>query len=587
MKTDTMTDEHRLTRPAVTQAEGLLAQMTLREKIGQITQVEKNSLTPDEAREHAIGSVLSGGGGYPASNTPAAWLEMVNGYQRAARDTRLGIPLLYGVDAVHGHNNLRGATIFPHNIGLGAARDPELVERVARATADEMTATGVQWNFAPTLAVPHDLRWGRTYEGYGQETELVARLGEAYVRGLQSTQPPVAATAKHFIGDGATAFGTSTYVNENYHYLLDQGNMMLDEASLRTRLLPPYLAALEAGALTVMASFNSWNGLKLHAHRYLLTDLLKGELGFGGFVVSDWQAVDQVAVDYDEAVVLALNAGVDMVMVPFDYLRFIAAATRAVEGGAVPMERLDDAVTRILRVKQALGLFERPVVAGDLAAVGRAPHRVLAREAVRRSLVLLKNEGALPIRRDVATVFVGGQAADDMGMQCGGWTIEWLGKVGDITPGTTILGGIREAAGPGMQVEFAADGLFAGRAAVGVAVAGEAPYAEGMGDRADLALSADDAALIERMRASCDRLILVLVSGRPLIVTEQLPMVDAVVAAWLPGTEGGGVADVLCGDCAFSGKLSYVWPRSMEQVPQSALNGGAPLFECGFGLAAG
>ncbi len=573
---------------AAAQVEGLLRQMTLQEKIGQITQVEKNSLSAEEAREHCIGSVLSGGGGYPAPNTPAAWLEMVNGYQRAALETRLRIPLLYGVDAVHGHNNVRGATIFPHNIGLGAARDPELVERIARATADEMTATGVQWNFAPTVAVPQDIRWGRTYEGFGQDTALVARLGAAYVRGVQGARPPVAATAKHFIGDGATGFGTSTFVNDNYHYLLDQGDVALDEASLRARYLPPYLAALEAGALTVMASFNSWNGLKLHAHRYLLTDLLKGELRFGGLVVSDWQAVDQVAENYDEAVVLALNAGVDMVMVPFDYRRFIAAATLAVERGAVPMARLDDAVMRILRVKEALGLSDEPVVQGDPKVVGSAPHRALAREAVRRSLVLLKNENsALPLRRDAATVFVGGRAADDMGMQCGGWTIEWLGKTGDITPGTTILSGIRDAAGPGTAVEYAADGLFASRAAVGVAVAGEAPYAEGMGDRADLALRAEDVAMIERMRANCDRLILVLVTGRPMIITEQLPVVDAVVAAWLPGTEGGGVADMLFGDCTFTGKLSYIWPRSMAQVPLSALNGGAPLFEFGFGETAG
>jgi beta-glucosidase len=581
-----MTDNRHPALARENRLEALLEQMTLAEKIGQITQAEKNSLTPDEVRTLHLGSVLSGGGGYPTPNTPEAWLEMVNGFRQAALETRLGIPLLYGVDAVHGHNNVRGATIFPHNIGLGAANDPGLVERIARATAAELAATGVQWNFAPTVAVPQDIRWGRTYEGYGETAERVAALGAAYVRGLQEAQPPVAATAKHFIGDGATAYGTSNFANEGYAYLLDQGDARLDEATLRARFLPPYLAALRAGVLTVMASFNSWNGLKLHAHRYLLTEVLKGELGFAGLIVSDWQAVDQVAADYDDAVQAALNAGIDMVMVPFDYRRFIDAATRAVEAGAVPLSRLDDAVRRVLRVKLRLGLFEGPAPAGTpLEAVGCAAHRALAREAVRRSVVLLKNEaGTLPIRRDTTALFVGGPAADDIGAQCGGWTIEWLGKRGAITPGTTILDGLREAAGPGLRVEYAAEGQFAGRAEVGVAVVAEEPYAEGMGDRASLALGEADTALIERMRASCERLVLVILSGRPLIVTDLLPRVDALVAAWLPGTEGAGVADLLLGEAAFTGRLPYTWPRTMDQVPLSALDGAAPLFARDFGL---
>jgi beta-glucosidase len=573
-------------RLSAERVETLLSQMTLAEKIGQMTQVEKNSISPEETRERCIGSVISGGGGAPAQNTPAAWLAMVEAYRQAALETRLGIPLIYGADAVHGHNNVYGATVFPHNIGLGAVGDAGLVERIAGATAEEVAATGIRWDFAPTLAVPQDIRWGRTYEGFSERTELVTRLGRAAVRGLQSAPWRVAATAKHFIGDGGTQFGSSETVIADQRYLLDQGETRMDEATLRALFLPPYLAAIEEGVLAVMASFNSWNGVRMHAHRRLLADVLKGELGFAGLVVSDWQAIDQISSDYQRAVVSAINAGVDMTMVPYDYRRFIAEATLAVEQGEIPIERIDDAVRRILGVKFALGLFdpdisERP----PLARVGAVDHRTLAREAVRKSLVLLKNaNGSLPIPKDVPVIFLGGEAADDIGLQCGGWTVQWLGGHGRITPGTTLLEATRRAVSPSTRVEFDPAGEQAGRAGVGIAVVAEEPYAEGMGDRADLTLPERDRALVARMRAKCDRLILLVLSGRPLILTEQAEQVDGVVAAWLPGTEGDGLADVLFGDAPFSGKLPYAWPRSMDQIPLRAHPGAVPLFPFGFGL---
>lgn len=586
--------------------EALLAEMTLAEKIGQMTQVEKNSLTPQDVADYAIGSVLSGGGGNPTPNTPAAWAAMVRSFQEAALRSRLGIPLLYGVDAVHGHNNLRGATIFPHNIGLGATGDPELVARVARATARELLATNVHWNFAPAVSVPRDIRWGRTYEGFSEDTELVSALGAAYVRGLQGPDvvgdggvtPRVLASVKHFLGDGGTAWGTTRSYGwlpaglwqsqDGVRWQIDQGDTQVDEATLRAVHLPPYAAAIAAGARNIMVSYSSWNGLKLHAHRYLLTDVLKGELGFDGFLVSDWLAVQQLDADLDRAVALAIGAGLDMVMVPFDYRAFIAAVTRGVEAGAIALERIDDAVRRILRVKYELGLFERPF--GDeglLAEIGGTAHRQVAREAVAKSLVLLKNEGgALPLPSSIGRILVAGAAADDIGMQCGGWTIEWQGGRGPITPGTTLLEAIRSTVASGTVVDYLPDGAFRGgeRAEVGVIVIGEPPYTEGEGDRADLSLAAEDVVLVERVRQHCDRLIVILLSGRPLLVEPALELSDAFIAAWLPGTEGQGGADVLFGAVPFTGHLPYAWPQSMAQVPLDRAAGESG-FPRGYGLS--
>lgn len=569
----------------------LLSRMTLAEKIGQMTQVEKNSIAPEDVTTYFVGSVLSGGGGAPQPNTPAAWRAMVGAYQDAALATRLAIPILYGVDAVHGHNNLYGATIFPHNIGLGAAGDPALVTAIAAATAEELAATGVHWNFAPVVAVPQDIRWGRTYEGYGESTALVSELGAAFVRGTQDGG--ILATPKHFIGDGGTAFGSST----SGSYMLDQGDMRVDEATLRRLFLPPYAAAIDAGARSVMASFSSWNGDKVHGSSYLLTDLLKGELGFDGFVVSDWQAIDQLPGDYYGDVVTAINAGIDMVMVPYDYRTFIATLTRAVEQGDVPLARIDDAVSRILRVKFEQGLFEQPLAAApEDDASAAAEHRALARTAVQRSLVLLKNDDALPLSAAADLILVAGAAADDIGRQAGGWTITWQGSSGAITPGSTILEGIRANAGPATRVEYDRAGRFdqvvdaAGAplpAAVCVGVVGEDPYAEGVGDRRTLALAASERNMLARLQERCTRLVVVLVSGRPLVISAELPDWDALVAAWLPGSEGGAVADVLFGAVPFVGTLPYSWPASDDHLPVNINRDpqpGEPLFPFGYGI---
>ncbi|MBK8032906.1 MAG: glycoside hydrolase family 3 protein [Chloroflexi bacterium] len=583
------------TQPIETRVEDLLARMTLAEKIGQMTLVEKNSLNPQAVFDYFIGGVLSGGGGYPNPNTPEAWLQMVTAFQDAALDTRLGIPIIYGVDAVHGHNNVRGATIFPHNIGLGAARNAELVEQIGAATAAELMATGIYWNYAPVLAPVQDIRWGRTYESFGENTELVTDLGLAFMNGLQGDPLMVLATPKHYLGDGGTTWGTSSFGPNN----MDRGDTQVDEATLRELYLPPYIEAVDSGALTLMVSFSSWNGVPMHAHEYLITDVLKGELGFTGFVVSDWQGIDLVNADYYQAVVASINAGVDMNMVPQDYRRFITTLTRAVEAGDVPQERIDDAVRRILRAKFAVGLFDR--VTGDGAAldvVGSAEHRALARQAVSESLVLLKNEDALPLAADATTIFVAGSAADDIGIQSGGWTIEWQGGMGDITIGTTILEGITAVAGTDTHIAFERLGRFesihdaAGNPAMadyGIVIVGEEPYAEWEGDNAYLALSRGDRTTIERVREQSEKLIVIVVSGRPLVITEPLNLADAVVAAWLPGTEGAGVADVLFGAVPFTGTLPFTWLRSADQLPFDFANlptegCDAPLFPYGYGL---
>lgn len=582
--------------------EDLLVRMTLAEKIGQMTLVEKNSIKDKDITDKFIGGLLSGGGGYPSRNTPEGWSEMVNGFQEYALQTRLGIPLIYGVDAVHGHGNLRGATIFPQNIGLGATRDPDLVERIGQTTAVEMAATGIYWNFAPVVAVPQDIRWGRTYEGYSENTELVSKLGAAYIKGLQnvgsspnlSAPTTVLATAKHFVGDGGTAWGSSdTFIMQQF--MLDQGVTDVDEATLRAVHLSPYVAAIDTGAMSIMVSFSSWGGMKMHAQKYLLTDVLKGELDFKGFLVADWQGIDQIPGDYYSDIVTSINAGLDMIMVPYDYDAFINGLTEAVNNGDVPLERIDDAVRRILTVKFQLGLFERPFADESLLPLVRSDeHRELAREAVRKSLVLLKNDNnTLPLAKDTPLIFVAGQGANDIGIQSGGWTIEWQGKSGDITPGTTILEAIRNTVSENTIVLYNRWGEFDRVtdevADVGIVVMGEMPYAEGVGDDEDLTLSEGDIAVIERVREGSKKVVVILISGRPMIVTEHLDQWDVFIAAWLPGTEGQGVADVLFGDYPFTGKLPYTWPRAMDQIPfdfdhMEPTGPEAPLFPFGYGL---
>lgn len=574
--------------PIADRVDDLLAQMTLAEKIGQMTLVEKNSIVDADITNLFIGGLLSGGGGYPENNTPEGWADMVDGFQRYALDSRLGIPLIYGVDAVHGHNNVKGAVIFPHNIGLGAANDPALMERIGQITAAEMAATGIYWNYAPAVSVPQDVRWGRTYEGYSQDPALVSSLAAAYLRGMQgenlAAADTVIGTAKHYVGDGGTAWGTGSS-----GYQIDQGDTQVDEATLRSVHLPPYIAAIEAGARSIMISFSSWNGEKLHGHDYLIDDVLKGELGFSGFVVSDWGGIDAVSSDYYDAVVKATNAGIDMNMVPYDYRRFIDALTKAVEEGDVPLERIDDAVRRILTVKFELGLFEQPFANRDLLAeVGSDAHRQTARDAVAQSLVLLKNDDSiLPLSKEVPALFVAGAAADDIGIQSGGWTIEWQGKTGAITPGTTILQGIQAAVGSSTEIEYSPSGNFSGNPAavdaLCLAVVGEPPYAEGKGDSSALGLPAGETRVLRRLEEACAKLVVILVSGRPIIVTDDVDQWDALVAAWLPGTEGQGVADVLFGDVPFRGKLPVTWPASTDQLPMGS-SAEAPLFPFGFGL---
>ena len=568
--------------PVATRLADLLARMSLDEKLGQMTQAERASVTNAQITQFRIGSVLSGGGSAPAPNNPASWANMIDGMQNAALATPWQIPLIYGADAVHGHNNVVGATIFPHNIGLGAARDPALMEAIGRAVAEEVTGTGVRWNFAPCVCVARNDRWGRTYESYGEKPEI-GNSYATFVTGLQGASlggpASVLATAKHYVGDGGTTNGT------------DQGNAQISESELRAIHLPPFQAAVARGVGSIMVSFSSWNGQKLHGHEYLLNTVLKTELGFTGFVVSDWNGVDQIdgatglsATDVRTAV----NAGVDMVMVPTAWQTFISLLRTEVQAGRVAMSRIDDANRRILRKKFELGLFERPLADRSYAStLGSAAHRTLARQAVARSQVVLKNAGGvLPLARDNNRVFVAGKSADNIGYQSGGWTISWQGGSGNVTPGTTILQGIRNTVGSSTTVTYSANGSGIDSSyRVALAVVGETPYAEGRGDRTGaLGLDTTDLNTINTLRASGVPVVVVLVSGRPMDIASQINNWSGLVASWLPGTEGQGVADVLFGVTAPTGKLPVTWMQSASQQPINDGDGKPALFPYGFGL---
>ena len=567
------------------QVKALLAQMTLDEKIGQMTQPEQSALKDQsDIEKYFVGSLLSGGDSDPAEgNSLQAWTNLYDRLQQHTEKTRLRIPILYGIDAVHGHNNVLGAVVFPHNIGLGCTRNPALIEKVERITAEEIRATGIQWGFGPCVAVPQDIRWGRTYEGFSEDPKLVRELAGPAVRGFQgaSLDDPlgVLACAKHYVGDGGTTFG-STRDGKG----LDQGDTRVDEATLRKIHLQGYYTAIEAGVGTIMPSYNSWNGVKCSASKRLLTEILKQEMGFQGFLISDYNAVDQLSPDFKEAVQISINAGMDMVMEPTRYREFYANLKALVNEGKVPMTRIDDAVTRILRVKFAMGLMDKN--RSQLAdrslqkSFGSPEHRAVARQAVRESIVLLKNNNkVLPLTKSAARIHVAGKSADDLGNQCGGWTISWQGQSGKVTEGgTTILAALKSAAAKSASVTFSKDGAGAAGASVGVVVIGETPYAEMKGDRSDLSLSQEDVAAVKTVKSAGIPVVVVVVSGRPVILGSVLDQADAVLAAWLPGTEGAGVADVLFGDYKPTGKLSFAWPRSMEQLKSN------PLFAYGYGL---
>ncbi|MBB1259051.1 glycoside hydrolase family 3 protein [Streptomyces sp. OF8] len=588
--------------PVQRRVKDLLGRMTLVEKVGQMAQAERSAVStdPEQITRLGLGSLLSGGGSTPDANTPEAWADMVDAFQEKALATRLGIPLLYGVDAVHGHSNLVGATVFPHNIGMGATRDPRLVEKAAHITATETRATGPQWSFAPCLCVVRDVRWGRTYESYGERPGLVSRMVTA-VRGLQGERDRqlarpdrVLASAKHFAGDGDTVFGSSTTGG----YTLDQGVTVTDRKRFEKINLAPYVPAVREHRVgSIMPSYSSvrWTdrgdgrAVKLSAHKELLTDVLKKKIGFEGFLVSDWEAIHQLPGDYADQVRASVNAGIDMFMEPFSAPRFVETLVAEVEAGRVKQSRIDDAVSRILRAKFRLGLFEQPLTdRRHIDRIGSAAHRAVAREAVAKSQVLLKNSGgALPLKSS-QRIYVAGTNAHDLGNQAGGWTVTWQGQSGnDHFPGTTILDGIRRNAA---HVTYSKDASAPTRGHdVGVVVVGETPYAEGVGDVGNnghtLNLSAADRAAIDRVCGALDTCVVLDVAGRPQIVTDRLAVMDALVMSWLPGSEGEGVADVLFGHRPFTGKLPVSWPRSEDQARVDASDRDHdPLFPYGHGL---
>ena len=578
-------------------ARALLSQMTIEEKAGQMVQANQAALKdPADVDKYLLGSVLCGGSSDPKSgNGLVDWTDLYDSLQSRTQNTRLRIPILFGIDAVHGHSNVLNAVIFPHNIGLGCSRSPQLVERAARITAVETRATGINWTFAPCVTVPRDERWGRTYEGFGETPELARILGEAAVRGYQgndlSNPLSVLACAKHWIADGGTALGTGHKLRDGTQ-ILDRGNVIATEQELRDVHMAGYVSAIKAGVGTIMPSYSSWNGVKCSASKRLLTEILKEELKFDGFLISDYDAIDEMPGDYKSQIETSVNAGMDMFMVSTKFRELYDLLVQLIRDNRVPMSRIDDAVTRILRVKFAMGMMEpgRSQLADRKlhASFGSAAHRQVARECVRSTLVLLKNEKrVLPASKKLARIHVAGKSADDIGNQCGGWTISWQGKSGaNTTGGTTILAAIQQTVSRQTMVTFSQDGANAAGADLGIVVIGEIPYAEMIGDRTSLELADEDVAVVEKMKQARMPIVVVLLSGRPMIIDKVIDKADAFVAAWLPGTEGRGVTDVLFGDYKFTGKLSFSWPRSMNQIP---INVGDknydPLFKYDFGLS--
>ena len=579
-----------------------LARMTVEHKVAQMIQAEISSITPADLTGFPLGAILNGGGRAPGNNKRAAlgdWLELADAFFEASAAGG-GVPIIWGTDAVHGHSNIYGATVFPHNIGLGAARNPQLIEAIGAATAAEIVASGMDWTFAPTLAVARDDRWGRTYESYSESPEIVREYAPRLIRGLQGKPAPgalggpgkVLATAKHFIGEGGTGEG------------IDQGSTRCSEEQLRDLHAPGHMAAIAAGAQVVMASFNDFNGAKLHSHRHLLTDVLKEQMGFTGFVISDWNGFQQVDEDFGDACAESVNAGIDMLMAPENWRQAYECLLERLESGQVSIDRINDAVSRILRVKVRMGLFVKPrpsarAGAGNPRTLAAPRHRALARRAVRESLVLLKNEGGILPLKPGGRVLVAGDGADNIGKQCGGWTLTWQGTFngnGDFPNADSILRGIEEhvRSGGGRAV-VSPEGERGERPDAAIVVFGEEPYAEGQGDVSHLSFSArhpEPLRILKRLRAAGIPAISVFLSGRPLWVNPELNASDAFVAAWLPGSEGKGVSDLLFRNAEggiahdFTGRLSFSWPRSPLQTPLNKGDEGYnPLFPQGFGLS--
>lgn len=588
-------------QPIEDRVEDLLKRMTLEEKIGQMTQIDLSVASFDAIKTYSIGSVLSGGDSAPSKRATAEdWINTVNGLQKGALATRLGIPIIYGIDAVHGNAIVYNTTVFPHNIGLGAARDPDLIRRIGVATALEVRATGITYAFAPCIAVSRDPRWGRCYESYSEDPKIVQEMTEI-IYGLQGENPEgsqngipyvggrdkVAACAKHYVGDGGTTEG------------IEASNTVVDNAGLYEIHMPAYLDSIRKGVSTIMVAYSSLNGEKMHGHGNLITDYLKNTLQFKGIVISDWEALDRMTIppraDYTNSVLAGVQAGLDMIMVPFKFIEFIDTLTDLVKKNYIHMERIDDAVKRILRVKFIMGLFENPMADFSLVnELGSQAHRDLAREAVRKSLVLLKNgkEGdspLLPIPKGASKILVAGTHAHNLGYQCGGWTVSWQGLTGnDGTRGTTILDAIKSSVHPSTEVVYKEDPdkefVKSNNFTHAIIVVGELPYAEFDGDSQTLTMIEPGPTVINNICGTV-KCVVVVVSGRPLVIEPYIASIDALVAAWLPGSEGQGVADLLFGDYEFTGKLPRTWFRDVDQLP---MNVGDPhydpLFPFGYGL---
>ncbi|CAK9137877.1 unnamed protein product [Ilex paraguariensis] len=575
--------------------------MTLKEKIGQMTQIERSVASTEVMKKYYIGSVLSGGGSVPAKQASAeTWVDMVNDFQKGSLSSRLGIPMIYGIDAVHGHNNVYKATIFPHNVGLGATRDPVLAKKIGAATALEVRATGIPYAFAPCIAVCRDPRWGRCYESYSEDHKIVRAMTEL-IPGLQGDVPSnsrkgvpflagkqkIAACAKHYVGDGGTTEG----INEN--------NTVTSMHGLLSLHMPAYYDSIIKGVATVMISYSSWNGIKMHANHGLITGYLKNTLHFRGFVISDWQGIDRITspphANYTQSIMAGVSAGLDMIMVPYNYTQFIDGLTFLVKNKFIPMTRIDDAVKRILRVKFVMGLFENPLADYSMAKyLGSQEHRELAREAVRKSLVLLKNgesadKPVLPFPKKASKILIAGSHADNIGNQCGGWTIEWQGISGNITVGTTILTAIKNTVDPKTKVVYKenpdAAYVKSNKFSYAIVVVGEPPYSETDGDSLNLTITDPGPSTITNVCGSV-KCVVILITGRPVVIQPYINNIDALVAAWLPGTEGQGVADVLFGDYGFTGKLPRTWFKTVDQLPMNVGDRHYdPLYPFGFGLA--